>query len=261
MKKLISVLLIALLCLSLTVAASADEAVDGVLLSAETLLFDDADLLSDAEEAELSAKLQEYSSQYNAQLVVVTLASLNGEDIDYFVEYLYDSMGFGYGENKDGVLLLVAMDVREYRILSNGYAGDAITVDTIESMGDNFVSYLSDGYYADAFDTFAEDCAYYLDGYLNGFPFHFGATLFISLVIGFVVGLIVVLVLKGQLKSVRKQDKANNYIRSGSMQVTLHRDLFLYRDVSRVRKQTNNSSSGGSRSSGGGSRSVGGGKF
>jgi uncharacterized protein len=66
--------------------------------------------------------------------------------------------------------------------------------------------------------------------------------------------------MKGQLKSVRKQNRANNYMKTGSLQVTVHRDLFLYRDITRTRKQTN-SSSGGSRSSGGGSRSVGGGSF
>ena len=253
MKKIISFLLAALLCLTLTVAVSAETAP----LSADTLLYDEADLLSNGEEAALTAKLQSYSQQYNAQLVVVTLDSMNGEDIDWFVEYLYDTAGFGYGENKDGVLLLVAMDIREYRILSNGFAADAITLDDIGYMGDNFVSYLSDGYYADAFDTFAEDCSYYLNGYINGFPFAFGANLVIALVVGFVVGLIVVLVLKGQLKSVYKQNKANSYIKAGSMQLTTQRDIFLYRNISRTKKATNNGSSGSS----GGSRNVGGGKF
>ena len=78
------------------------------------------------------------------------------------------------------------------------------------------------------------------------------------LIPGIVIGVIVAFVLKGQLKTVRKQSQANAYVKSGSMQVTTRSDLYLYRNISRVRKQNNSSS--GSRS-GGSSRSVGGGSF
>jgi uncharacterized protein len=149
------------------------------------------------------------------------------------------------------------MDPREYRILSNGYAGDAIDPGVIDTIGDAIVSDLSDGDYADAFEIFAEKCGYYLNGYLNGFPFKTGRNLVISLVVGLVLALIVTAILKGQLKSVRKQHAANVYVRSGSMQVTLSRDIYLYRHVSRTKRESSNSS--GSRS--GGSRSVGGGSF
>jgi uncharacterized membrane protein YgcG len=64
--------------------------------------------------------------------------------------------------------------------------------------------------------------------------------------------------MKGQLKSVRMQNQANNYLKAGSMHLTASHDLYLYRHVSRTPRQTNSSSSG---SRGGGSRSGGGGKF
>ena len=79
----------------------------------------------------------------------------------------------------------------------------------------------------------------------------------IALVIGLVVGLIVALSLKGQLKSVHKQYRADGYVRQGSMGLTVCKDLYLYRNVTRTPRQTNNSS--GHRS--GGSRNVGGGSF
>jgi len=164
-------------------------------------------------------------------------------------------MNMGCGKNRDGVLLLVCMDPREYRILSNGYAGDAIGMDQIDAISEAIVSDLSDGDYADAFIAFADNCAYYLDGYLNGFPFNAGKNLVIALIIGIVAGVIVAIVLKNQLKSVRQQKQANIYIKSGSMQLTTSRDLFLYREVSRTRKQSSNSSGSGS------SRNVGGGSF
>jgi len=217
-------------------------------------LYDEADLLTDGEEAVLTGKLQSISNTYQAQLVVCTIASMDGADIDRYLDFLYDTMGFGYGENHDGVLLLVCMDPREYRILSNGFAGVAIDGDAIDTMGDGFVSDLSDGNYAAAFTEFADQCVYYLDGHLNGFPFNFGKNLLISLAIGIAVGLIVAFILKSQLKTVRRQDQANVYVKQGSMNLTHQSDIYLYRTVSRTKRQSSSSGSGGTaRSRGGGS--------
>ena len=223
----------------------------------EQLVYDDADLLSDTEEAALTQVLEDVSGNYSAQIVIATIASMDGGDIDGFVDYLYDTMGFGYGENHDGVLLLVCMDPREYRILSNGFAGVAIDPDDISEICDEIVGNLSDGDYAGAFHEFADECAYYLDGYINGFSFNAGKSLATSLVIGVVIGLIVTFVLKGQLKSVHSQSCAQEYVKDGSMHVNLSNDMFLYRNVIRTKKQSSSSSG----SSGGTARSKGGGSF
>lgn len=221
----------------------------------EYVLFDDAHLLSASEQSALNQKLLNISHTHNAQIVIATIDSMDGGDIDDFVEYLYDTMGFGYGANSDGVLLLLCMDPREYRILSNGFAGEAIDTGDIEDIGNEIVSDLSDGNYAAAFDEFADQCEYYLNGYLNGFPFNFSKTLLICLVIGILSGVIVAFVLKSQLKTVRKQDQASVYVKPGSMQVTQRNDFFLYSDVTRTKKESDESSDSGS------SRSVGGGSF
>ena len=222
----------------------------------ERLLYDDADLLTDSEEAALMGKLAAVSTGYEAQIVVVTIASMDGGNIDTYVDYVYDSMGFGYGENYDGVLLLVCLDPREYRILSNGFAGVAIDSDDISKISDEIVENLSGGDYAGAFDEFVDECAYYLDGHINGFPFNAGKSLAISLIVGVVIGLIVAFVLKGQLKSVHSQSRAQEYVKNGSMHVNLSNDMFLYRTVTRTKKQSSSSSG-----SGGTARSKGGGSF
>jgi uncharacterized membrane protein YgcG len=80
----------------------------------ERFLYDDADLLTDDQETALIQKLVDVSHANSAQIVVATIASMDGGDIDTFLDYLYDTMGIGYGENHDGVLLLVCMDPREY---------------------------------------------------------------------------------------------------------------------------------------------------
>ena len=244
-RKLLTILLVAVLCINLTISVSAASGAD---------IYDEADLLTSAEEAQIAEKLSVIREQFDAQIVIMTVSTLDGS-IDTFVEDVYDSMNMGCGENRDGVLLLVCMDSRDYRILSNGFAGKAIGMNQIDAISDAIVSDLSEGDYADAFIIFADNCAYYLDGYLNGYPFDAGKNLMIALIIGIVVGIIVAIILKKQLKSVRQQKQANVYIKSGSMQITVSRDLFLYRQVTRTQKPSSNSSSSGS------SRNVGGGKF
>lgn len=232
-----------------------DGSEDGEPAEDNLLVWDEAELLNETEVAQLNSKLESISKKYKAEIRVVTLSSMDGGDIDEFLEYLYDESGFGYGENYDGVLLVVCMDPREYRILSNGFAGEAITSGDIDAIGEAFKSDLSDGNYADAFDTFADKCEYYLDGHINGFPFNTGKNLLICLGIGLVVALIVTGIWKGQLKSVRKQSAANSYVKAGTMQITQSGDFFMYRNVTKTQKQSSSSSgsSGSSRSTGGGS--------
>ena len=246
MRRIISFFLILALSLCLCVSVSADE----------TLVYDRADLLTVSEESQLQEELHRVSQQYAAQIILVTIPSSEGNDVDYLTEYIYDGMNFGYGTGRDGVLLLVCMDPRQYRILSNGFAGNAIGPQEIDTIGEAIVSDLSDGDYADAFSEFAERSAYYLEGHVNGFPFPLGRNLLIAVAIGLAAGLITVLVMRSQLKSVRQKHQANDYMKSGSMHLTGSSDIFLYRNVSRTRRQ---SSSSGSRS--GGSRSMGGGSF
>ena len=223
----------------------------------DLLIWDDAELLTNAEIAALDSKLLSLSQKYQAEIRVVTLSSMEGGNIDEFLEFLYDELDFGYGENHDGVLLLVCMDPREYRILSNGFAGMAITSSDIDTIGDAFVSDLSDGNYADAFETFADQCDYYLDGYINGFPFDTTTSLLTAVGIGLLVAVIGTTILKGQLKSVYKKDEANAYVKAGTMQITQSGDFFLYREVTKTEKKESSSSG----SSGGSSRSTGGGSF
>ena len=56
----------------------------------------------------------------------------------------------------------------------------------------------------------------------------------IALGVGLAIGLVTVLVLRSQLKSVKRQRAAANYIRPNSMVVTHSADLYLYSTVTKV---------------------------
>ena len=255
-KRIVSFAFALLLCLAPAFLVSADRAVPN--------LNDEANLLTDAQEARLQQRMDEISGTYNVEIAIVTKMNIGNASPSRYASAYYDSNAFGYGDSRDGVLLLISMKDRDYYILTNGLGSKAIDGGDIDGIGDTIVPYLSGGDYADAFDVFLDECAYQLDGEINGFPFAFGKNALIALGIGIVTALIATGIMKSKLKSVRRQYTATEYTRSGSMQLHHSTDRYLYRTVNRVRRQTNSSggshSSGGFRSSGG-SRGGGGGKF
>ena len=249
MKKVSTLLLAIALCLTLAANISAAEA---------PLLYDGADLLSYGEEQAILRLLEDFTAKYQVEIAIATVNSTEGYKVDWYVELYYDEYGFGIGPDRDGVLLLISMEERDYRILSNGFAADAITMDDIDRISNSIVEELSDGDYADAFEEFIGLCAYEVNGEINGFPFDAGTSLLVSVIIGLAVALIATGIMAAQLRSVKRRTEAGEYMAPGSMNVIHSSDLFLYRTVSRRHKPQQSS---GSRSGGGGGRNVGGGKF
>lgn len=251
MKKFLSFVLAFAFSLSLSLFAFASPV--------PAFVSDGAELLTDEEEMKLEGRLREVSEAFGAQIAVVTEPTLNGAYIGNYAGLFYDDAGYGYGEERAGVLLLVSMeDPKECYILGNGFAAEAVDDYNIELILDEIVPDLTAGNYASSFSAFADECEYYLNAYVNGTPFQVGQSLAIALVIGLIVSFITVMVLKGQLKSVVRQNQANAYVRRGSLKLTQSGDYFLYRNVTRTAKPQNNDSTG---SRGGSSRSGGGRRF
>ena len=221
-------------------------------------LVDDADLFSAGEEQRLNQKLSEKSEEYGVDFVIAAFDSINGREPQNYISFYFDQMDYGIGEEKNGVILLFAMQEREYCILSNGDIGSgAISDSDIDYICDKIFPSVKNGQYFEACEIFIDECDYRISGEVNGYPFDAAKNLLISLVIGLVIALISTGIMRAGLKSVRKQNFASNYVKEGSFNLTLSRDLFLYRTISRERK----SSSSGSSSASGSSRNVGGRSF
>lgn len=245
MKKVFAILMAAMLCAALTVTAFAAQG---------TEVRDNADLLTVSEENKLEKTLSEVGEKYNVYLYVLTVDSIGNSDSWDYAEAYFLNNGLGHGSDKDGVLLLISMEYRDWAIYTSGVGYDAISNADADDIGSRIAPFLKDGEYAAAFETFAEECEEYIDIEINGAPFPFFKVLLISLAVGAVVALIVTGIMKGQLNSVRMKAGASDYVRPGSMNVTVSREFFLYRNVTRRAKPKSNSSSGGG---GGGSRSGG----
>ena len=236
-------------------------------------LTDAAGLLSESEQTELISTLDRISEKHQVDVVVVTVDSLGEMTPAECAEYFYDNFGYGFGSEKSGVLLLISMEERDWYITSVGFGITAVNKAGREYISDNMLEYLSDGYYAKAFEEYALSCDYLISLAETGDPFDyddfpkepFGVLkhLIISVIIGLVVAFIVTGSMKGKLKSVRRQTAANNYVKNDSMKVTQSRDLFLYRQVSRTERprDEDSGSSDTHTSASGQTHSGGGGKF
>ena len=222
-------------------------------------LYDGADILSEYDEQSLLEKLNSISDKYETDFIVITVDTVGSYSPGSFIEEFFDRFNYGTGEFRNGVMLMLSMKEREYRILSNGIVGNTLDDNAIGSISDAIASDLSAGNYSYAFNKFINESEYYVNGAINGFPFDYPIAIFISLLIGFIASLIAVSSMKKKLKSVAPVNEANAYMREGSMNLKRANDIFLYATVSRTARSSSSRSSRGGRS--GGSRHVGGGRF
>ena len=91
------------------------------LPTSETLILagrvtDAASILSEAEEVALTARLAEFEARTKHQFVVVTVPTLNGQDVANYTLALANRWGIGRRVYKDGLVILVAPNERKVRI-------------------------------------------------------------------------------------------------------------------------------------------------
>lgn len=270
-KKFTALLFVFALCLGMAVPAFAADADD--FADEYYRVIDMADILSDDEEAALNNRLDEISLRQNMDITLVTSADMNGyTSISDYAEELYEYCNYGYGDNKDGVLLFVCMSDHDWYIATHGRGIFVFTDAGIKYIGKKMKSDLSGGNYASAFDTYAGLCDDFITQANTGKPYDKNnlprnplspVWIPVALAAGIIAAFIVVCIMKHKLKSVGIQKTANSYIKDGSLNITESRDLFLYRTVTKSEKAKSSTSSGSSthESSSGSTYGGGGGKF
>jgi uncharacterized protein len=82
-------------------------------------VLDQANVIPDAQEAALDAKLRAYNQATGRAVIVATVASLDGLAVDDYAQQLVEAWGIGGAKTEEGVLLLVAPAERQIRI-ANG---------------------------------------------------------------------------------------------------------------------------------------------
>jgi uncharacterized protein len=79
-------------------------------------VLDQAGIIPDAEEAALTQKLSAYNAQTGRAVIVATVASLDGQDIESYANTLFRTWGVGGKETDQGLLFLIAPNDRKVRI-------------------------------------------------------------------------------------------------------------------------------------------------
>ena len=256
MTKRFFAILIAFTLIALCASATAFAGV-----SEQPRVIDNADLLTDSQEAELGSKLNEYSSARGCDIVILTEPDMEHEDFTFngtvqdFADSYYELKDF----DKDGVLIFVTLDDGEgYRMVWISTSGKCIKRLTDEEQTDILGSVrtdLTNDEYYKALSTMADEVSDKLAIRLKWYM------LPLAIVIGFALAMIIMGVIRGKLKTVEMQRGAANYVRPNSMRVTASRDTYLYSHVSRTAKQSSSSGSSTHTSSHGGTHGGSGMRF
>lgn len=278
MKRLLSLTLALLLCGVLLCCA---------VFAEQSYIVDNAGLLTEDEIASLNEQAAIISDRHECAVSVLTVYSLDGKTAEAYAEDYFDENRLGYNGSYDGILLLLAMEDRDYYVTSAGKAEPALTGSRLYTLEDAFLSNLSSGDYYGAFSNYLSQCDYQLThmdepieddyyGYYDEPSYEterapstertvFGGV--IAAVVGFLGSLIPTGTMKSKLNNVAQKQTARNYVRDGSMQLYVQNDRYLRTDTSRVRIESDGprgyGGGGGSShvSSGGVSHTGGGGKF
>ncbi|MBR2315621.1 MAG: TPM domain-containing protein, partial [Clostridia bacterium] len=205
------------------------------------LVTDNADILTDAQEAELSVKLKELGDKYDMDAAILTVDSYEGKTDRAYADDYFIEIGYGRGESKDGFLFVFNTGkedgTRNVYLATHGSAIEYITDFEIDVIFEMVIPDLENGEYAAAFETLTSELESAID---PSTPVYY---IPLSIVIGFAIAFIIMKIQASKLKTVRKQVNAASYV--ANVQLTYQYDNFMYSDVSRV-KRSNDSSSGGS---------------
>jgi|GEM_PF-1534946 len=214
---------------------------------ASSYIVDNASVIDDSSESDLSGRMQEVAEKHSIDMVVVTVQTTEGK---YYVDYAddyYDQHGYG----KDGVLLLIVMEYEFDGYSSVCYISTAgkcinyISEDDAYDIESDVAYYLHDRDFSAAIITFASGCDSAITSAKNINPMVF----VVAVIVGLIVAAVFTGKLKKQLKSVRAQPAASTYVKNGSMQIRESREMFLYRTVSRRPRDTDRGGRGGSHTS------------
>lgn len=274
---------IALLCIMLFIIPFHVFATESTLPS----VVDHAGLLTSEEVHSLENTARQIQSAYGLDVVIVTIWDLEDKTAQEYADDYYDQHGYGYGTDASGILLLLAMETREWYMSTCGEAIYIFTDYGLDQMGEAIVPDLAEGNYHKAFMRWMDEIPRYCEAYGNREPIDgyvpqdayvpegeedivypdferdtASRDTLLSAVAGLIAAAVTVLIMRSSMNTAKLQSGAADYVKKGSCELIFRRDMYLYSKVSKTAKPQNNG--GGSsvhRSSGGSSHGGRGGKF
>lgn len=220
--------------------------------------------LSETQVKKLQSKIDEISSKYNLDTVIVITDNTNGKSSMDYADDFYDNNNYGLDKEQSGVLMLINMNAREVWISTTGKAINIFNDNTINTMVNDITKYLSDKDYYGASSKFLEKVNYYTKS--NSTPTSYAsrlkdkATSLSSYIIPLIISIVATLIATYNSKWKVTVD-SKTYEGNGSFNLTNKKDIFVSENTTRTKIEknpsnnstTHKSSSGKNHGGGGGS--------
>ena len=225
-RKVLSLILVLMLVFAFAAPASATTGFTAVPGETPLQCVEDyAGILTEEELAELDAMAISASAQYGCGIYVVVLEDYTDfSDVSVYdaATNLYSDYSYGLGEGDDGIMLLLSMADRDYSLITYGDSANYAFCDYAKNkLSDAFLdNFAEDDWYGGIYDyiTVSDE---YITMAIAGTPMNEendpdGGSLLVK--VGFIVLLplliarIVCMVFRGQMKPVKKQTAAKEYL-------------------------------------------------
>jgi uncharacterized protein len=197
------------------------------------MVVDTSELLTSDEAAELNERAWEITQKYECAVYIITTPSTEGLSVAEYNEFLHSTLGMGYGSDQSCVILLLAMDTREYDIMAHGYGNTAFTDYGKDAMAEEFLDDFSYDLWYDGFEDYLDCCEEYLELAANGKPYDVGSkpkSPILGLLLGIgapcLIASVVCSVFASQMKTAGIKNRAGDYI-SNPIQLYEQSDVYM----------------------------------
>lgn len=240
-KKIFAIIIATLICVSFVFSASA---------YTQQYVIDYADKLASSEIEELDLFAEKLETAYGVTVIFCITEGTGDVTADEFSSETY----IDYTDNENGIILVHDDWNKAYSVFTSGNADEYFSDAAVDSMIDAYD--LNESYYGGLYACYELAEEYLENGYSGGYVYDgeplnndtdtIGASeekdgvsiiwLPVSLLIGLLVGFLIINGIASKNKSVKMQENATVYTRSGSMVITGSADNFLYNNVERREK-------------------------
>jgi len=242
--KLFCILLCMLICFSGTVTAFASGE-DSARLYHVT---DDAGLLTAEEKAQLESRASEISQSMECAVYIVSVqdyTAFTSGSVRDCAERIYSEYELGWGDSKDGVMLLLSMRERDYSLIAYGTFGNAAFTDYGKDvLAEEFLDDFGNDDWFDGFYDYVEYSGKMMEMARQGTPLDVNvysgtqesdasAKLLMIIFPPCVIALLVCLVFLAQMKTAKKKHSAGDYVVPGSANLYARHDIFIHRTETR----------------------------
>lgn len=215
-------------------------------------IYDEANLLSEDDEASLLKKLEKYSEKYSADIAIVTTDDAGGLSSQAYADAYAEKIGQSMSRDEyPGILFLIDMDNRQIYMATQGQAMNYYDDYRINKVLDNCYNHITDGDYKGTCDAFLKGVRDYMGRSTSKSARMDAFGVLIRLIIAIVIGAVVTFVMVFR-RGGRVTTNSRTYFDASGSHLDAKEDRFVNRTVTRRHIEKPKGGGGGHGGSGGG---------